>query len=215
MVPTTACLFKNAMPMVNIKKTVPAPSTYQRNCNSPVIKSLEVRDPPTTIKKIGNVQLIEVATKAVPNRKKPIKYEPKKLADVKRVVNKWLYLEDPYIIDVILSVYVANRIEGDPVWMMLIGPPSSAKTELLRSFDGHENAYFLSSLTPSTLVSGMPQKKNMEDPSLLLKLDDKLLVVKDFTSILSMRSESQQEIIAQLREIYDGKYSKVSLQAGR
>ncbi len=128
------------------------------------------------------------------------------LADVKKVIRKWLYLESEEVIDVILAVYVANRFEADPIWLIIIAPPSSTKTELLRSFDGHKNAFFLSNLTPSTLVSGADSKKG--EPSLLPKLNNKLVVLKDFTSILSMRSENQQEILAQLREAYDGSYVK-------
>jgi hypothetical protein len=47
------------------------------------------------------------------------------------------------------------------------------------------------------------------DPSLLPQLNDKLVVLKDFTTVLSMRAEQQAEILAQLRETYDGQYSKI------
>jgi hypothetical protein len=103
----------------------------------------------------------------------------------------------------------ANRFNADPIWLLIIAPPSNAKTELLRAFDGDKDAYFISSLTPATLVSGIPAKGNKPDPSLLPKLSDKLLILKDFTSVLSMRSENQQEILAQLRECYDGNYYKM------
>lgn len=129
------------------------------------------------------------------------------LIEFKKVIHKWLYMENDIVIDVIVAVYIANRFQADPLWMLIIAPPSNTKTELLRAFDGHKNAVFISNLTPATLVSGIKHKKG-EDPSLLLKLDNKLAIIKDFTTILSMRSESQQEIIAQLREAYDGKYSK-------
>jgi hypothetical protein len=123
------------------------------------------------------------------------------------VATKWLHLDDKTIIDVIMAAYIANRFNADPCWVNVIGAPSHSKTELLRAFDGHENTYLLSNLTPSTLVSGKDTKKG--DPSLLPKLTDKFVVLKDFTTVLAMRSENQSEIIAQLREIYDGKYSKV------
>jgi hypothetical protein len=129
------------------------------------------------------------------------------LTEIKKVANKWLHLDDPSIIDVIMATYIANRFNSDPCWTNVIGPPSHSKTELLRAFDGHKNTYLLSNLTPSTLVSGKDTKKG--DPSLLPKLTDKFVVLKDFTTVLAMRSENQSEIIAQLREIYDGKYSKV------
>ena len=129
------------------------------------------------------------------------------LTELKTIIHKWFYLEDDRMVDIMAAVYIANRFKADPVWFIVIAPPSNTKTELLRSFDGHKNAFFLSNLTPATLVSGKKTKNNPE-PSLLPKLNDKLVVLKDFTTILSMRSESRQEILAQLRETYDGQYSK-------
>ena len=129
------------------------------------------------------------------------------LTELKKVIHQWFYLEDDRIIDVLMAVYIANRFKADPIWLIILAPPSNTKTELLRSFDGHKNAFFLSNLTPATLVSGQKTKNNSE-PSLLPKLNNKLLVLKDFTTLLSMRSENKQEILAQLRETYDGQYTK-------
>lgn len=133
-----------------------------------------------------------------------LKYQ---LSDVKNICKKWLHLEDDRVIDVMLAIYLANQFQTDPLWMVFIAPPSNTKTELLRAFKGHPGTCFLSNLTPSTLISGMPKKKNF-NPSLIFELDNKVLILKDFTTILSMRSENQQEVISQLREIYDGQYKK-------
>jgi hypothetical protein len=128
--------------------------------------------------------------------------------DLKGIIHKYLYLEDDTIVDVMMGAYVANRLPGDPSWILFVAPPSMAKTELLRGFSGHRHAYFLSSLTPSTLISGMKPTKNNPEPSLLPKLSDKVLILKDFTTVLSMRSEQQSEILSQLREVYDGSFVK-------
>ena len=130
------------------------------------------------------------------------------LEKVKQAVGKWLHLDDTEIIDVILATHIANRFNADPIWMLIIAPPSSTKTELLRGFKDHPDFYSLSTLTPSTLISGSKNSKDGKNPSLLFKLNDKTLILKDFTTILSMRSENQQEILSQLREIYDGYFSK-------
>jgi len=107
-----------------------------------------------------------------------------------------------------MTGYAANKFNSDPFWMFFTGPPSSAKTEILRAMDGHENITLISSLTPSTLISGRTIK-NKGNQSLLLKLGTgKLVVIKDFGTILSMHREARGEIFAQLREIYDGQYSK-------
>lgn len=129
------------------------------------------------------------------------------LSEVKKVFNKWLYLEDDRIIDVALATAVANRFPGDPLWVLIVGAPSNSKTEVLRSFEGHNDCFFLSSLTARTLVSGKETKAD-KDPSLLPKLNDKLLIIKDFTSILSLRADEQREIMGQFREIADGKYDR-------
>jgi hypothetical protein len=129
------------------------------------------------------------------------------LSECKAVFHKSFHLEDDHLIDVAAAVYVANLLGADPLWFMIIGPPSNTKTEILQCFAGHQQAVFLSTLTPNTLVSGFKTKDGF-NPSLLPKLKDKLLVLKDFTSVLSMRQESRTEVIGQLREAYDGKYDK-------
>jgi hypothetical protein len=130
------------------------------------------------------------------------------ITELKKVVHKHLYLEDDRIIDIILAVHIANRFDADPIWMILIASPSGGKTETLGALDGHQDIYFLSTLTPSTFISGKNTGKGKPPASLLPKIDGKTLVFKDFTTILSMRSEHQVEILAQLREIYDGHFTK-------
>jgi hypothetical protein len=130
------------------------------------------------------------------------------LADVKEAFRKHFYMEDDRIIDVGFGFYIANLLDTDPLWGMFIGAPSYMKTEFLRIFDGYPDAYFISVFTPNTLISGKKVGRGKPAPSLLPKLNDKLLVIKDFTTILSMRHESRAEILAQLRECYDGHFVK-------
>ncbi len=128
------------------------------------------------------------------------------LEEVKQVFKKWLFLKDDNLIDVSLAVIVANYfLDADPLWLLIVAPSSGAKTEVLRSLDGCRNVYFLSNLTKATLVSG---QKGENDASLLPKLSSHILVMKDFTTVLEMRADDKAEILAQLREIYDGKYEK-------
>ncbi|MFH1110712.1 MAG: hypothetical protein V1790_16165 [Planctomycetota bacterium] len=46
------------------------------------------------------------------------------------------------------------------------------------------------------------------DPSLLPKLDGKVLVVKDFTAVLTMPNEARSEVLGTLRDAYDGEAGK-------
>lgn len=107
----------------------------------------------------------------------------------------------------VLSVIAANQDKDtDPTWGMLIAPPSSLKTEILSATRGGP-VYFLSDLTPRTFASGA-QTQDGSDPSLLPKLNGKTLVLKDFTTVLSMQRDRRGEILSQLREIYDGRFDK-------
>ena len=131
---------------------------------------------------------------------------PVSLNELEEVTGKFLLLKDNSIIHIILATVLANVLDGDPLWMLIIGPPSNAKTEILRALEKCKFAYFLSNLTPTTLVSGMLFKNH--DPSLIYKLNNKTLIVKDFGTLLTLRNEQRAEIFGQLREIYDGKYVK-------
>src|SRR5207248_4272580 len=46
------------------------------------------------------------------------------------------------------------------------------------------------------------------DPSLLARLSEEILVLTDLTTVLQKSQEERQAILAQLREIYDGRFDK-------
>jgi len=125
------------------------------------------------------------------------------LKDLKKVFKKHLLLENYQIVDVVMAVIVANFFQTDPLWLLIIGPSSSAKTELLNSLDGLPFIYFISDMTTKTLISGK------ENASLLPELDNKIVIMKDFTTVLSKRADDLKIIMAQWREVYDGKVSNM------
>lgn len=134
------------------------------------------------------------------------------LADVHAAFGSWLAFpevdgEISYdLVDVALAGIVANRMHADPLWLFIVAPPSSGKTEVLRALGDVPDVFPLSSLTPQTFASGL-ERKGVET-SLLPKLSGKTIVMKDFGTVLTMHREARGEILAQLREIYDGSYSK-------
>lgn len=123
------------------------------------------------------------------------------------VYRKWLYMPDTMVLDLMFGTIFANRLEGDPVWLFFVAPPAGSKSELLMSLSWTEECYPLTSLTPHSLVSGT-QWGPGKDPSLLPQLDRKVLVLKDFTTILSMNYAARDEIFGILRDIYDGRTEK-------
>jgi hypothetical protein len=132
-----------------------------------------------------------------------------KIDDIKKTAELFLHLDDTNVIDIVMATYVANRLDADPLWLFVVGPASSAKTEIISSLDGHHNIFLLSSLTPKTFISGKISDSNKQNRcSLLYRINHKILLMKDFTTVLQMRKDHKGEIFSQLREIYDGRYAK-------
>lgn len=131
------------------------------------------------------------------------------LEDVHRVFRKWLYLDNTHGIDVMLSVLLSQRIEGPPVWMFMVGPPGSAKTEMVTALSELEMIYPTSTVTPHALISGANFQGTRSDPSLIPRLDGKVLVIKDFTAVMGMREQEKEEIFSILRDAYDGNCGKI------
>lgn len=138
------------------------------------------------------------------------RYPPRTLDEAKAAITKWLHITDEDVLEIIFAFSLSEKLPGDPLWLFLIAPPGGCKTEILRAMDGRDY-YHLSDLTAKTFVSGLmlgkgDERRKIDD--LLPQLHQKLLIFKDFTTVLEKNRDERQEIIAQLREIYDGSYAK-------
>ena len=134
-----------------------------------------------------------------------------KITTIKQLVELYTsiyYLEDTSIIPLVCAVALSNKLPGDPIWLMIVGGSSSGKSEIVNAITSLPFVHEISMLTPNTLLSGMKARKGVET-SLLLRIPrSSVIVMKDFTTILSMNKEDQQAIMGQFREMYDGKMSK-------
>jgi len=138
---------------------------------------------------------------------KNVKLEPATFEELEQLIHEKFEVKDTGIVRLLCATVIAHLMPGDPVWLFLVAPPSGLKTELIRALDGIDFIYNISSLTPHTLISG--QKGSMgKETSLLFKIPTHILTFKDFTSILEMNYNARDEILSQLREVYDGQYSK-------
>ncbi|KKL61692.1 hypothetical protein LCGC14_2192760, partial [marine sediment metagenome] len=123
--------------------------------------------------------------------------------DVVRAYKKWMHLPDPEVIDVMFGAVLANRLEGDPLWLFIVGPPGCGKSMLLMSLVDAPLCTSRTTVTRAALVSG--QRTGRDDPSLLPKLDGRVLVIKDFTTVLKRQEADREEIFGVLRDAYDGR----------
>ena len=129
--------------------------------------------------------------------------------EVKQVFNRWLRLRDDSVLDILFGSFIGNRFSFvDPIWLFLVGRSGFCKSELLMSFQKVLDSYVLSTLSENALVSGLVVPEGEQDPSLLPKLNEMILILKDFTNLLTGPEKAMENIMGQFRAIYDGDYSK-------
>jgi DNA-binding transcriptional ArsR family regulator len=126
---------------------------------------------------------------------------------------KHLDLTDPGPLLVALATVAANRIDGDPVWLLEVGPPSSGKTEVLQSLTALSDIYSVGQVTEAGLLSGSSKQDAPDDATggLLIEIGiggQGIILFKDFGSILSLNSEAMKSVLAAFREIFDGEWTR-------
>jgi hypothetical protein len=137
--------------------------------------------------------------------------EPWPIEHVLEVFERWLVLPSRTPVYAVLGTVAANLLPGDPVWLGLVAPPSSAKTEILNSISTLPYVHQAATITPAALLSGTPKKQHHKAAvGGLLRQIDKfgIISLKDFGSILSMRADIKAEVLAALREVYDGAWTR-------
>jgi hypothetical protein len=144
------------------------------------------------------------------------------LAQVEGTLARWIRDDDPIPTRAVLAAYVANRwLDGDPVWLLLVGGSGVGKTERIAPLEVMPDVILGSSISgPAALLSGTGKKERAKDATggVLRKLPNGngLLLLKDFTSIIDMQREARAEVLAALREIYDGRWDRsIGAEGGR
>jgi hypothetical protein len=134
------------------------------------------------------------------------------LDQVREVFRKWLGRDyDLDVIDAVLATAAAERLAGDPLWLLVISGPGNAKTETVQALSG-TGAHVTSTITSEgALLSASPRRERRKNATggLLRKIGDRgVLVIKDVTSILAADRNTRGVVLAALREIYDGRWER-------
>lgn len=136
-----------------------------------------------------------------------------KLHELKQEIEKYQYFEDMNIIDVALASIIATRLKlGDPVWLVIIGPSSGGKSQILRPLALTDTKFLhrIDDLTENTFLSGMKLGGD-KDASLLTRIGKQgMIVMSDLTVLFSKAKETRATILSQFRMIYDGEMVKFS-----
>ena len=128
--------------------------------------------------------------------------------EIKQRFQELFYFEDTAVLDLVFATVISTYVKSmKPIWLLIIGPSSGGKSEIINLLFKLNFVHEVSDMTENTLLSGMYSKG--EEASLLIRIGNiGVIAMKDFTSILSMRKEKAEVIMAQLRHVYDGRFAK-------
>jgi len=127
------------------------------------------------------------------------------LNDLYTVYKKWLYLEDTKRVDVVLAVYLSKKLEGTPLWLIIVGNSGDGKTEQIMALKQCDDFHVEHSMTARTLVSGNPKVNDLAP-----ELNGKVVAIPDMAQILQLPPQDKGELWGQLRDLYDGFAGKSS-----
>lgn len=143
------------------------------------------------------------------------------MTEIHRAFDRHLYLPNWWLIDVVAAWYVGSHLEtGKPIWLAVVGPPSSGKTVMLDSLEGLLRVYPMGGFSENSFVSGMNSQRRgggyiprgvLEkiaderdyEEGVFVSYGTKFLTFPDFTAIFGVRPEVRHKVLGQLRMLYD------------
>lgn len=100
------------------------------------------------------------------------------------------------------------------LWLLLVGVPSSGKTDLVRLVNNSDITYYLDNLTQNAFISGERVTESQKVHDLLPLLNRRCLIIKDWTSIFSLDEKMTKKLLGDLVGIYDKEFTKFSSRRG-
>lgn len=118
-------------------------------------------------------------------------------------------LPDPWHVCCVLATAATRDLDDEPVWLLLVAPPSGGKTEIIRMLDGTADAR-INEVTAAGLLSWRKQGKITVPAGVLTRIGDHgLLTFGDLSCLLATSDRGgRDQVFALLRRVYDGEASR-------
>ena len=144
------------------------------------------------------------------------------LQAVEALLKQHYFEPDMQAIRIVLGTAKAHYLDvGDPAWLFVVAPPGSGKSTIsIMAASGLPSVRSLGDISENTFLSGFYDKQQAglleqlggppepDAQDTLVSHGDALFLMKDFTTVLSMRREKRAAILGQLREIHDGSFTR-------
>jgi DNA-binding transcriptional ArsR family regulator len=124
------------------------------------------------------------------------------LLKVERLLRDNFEIMDWCGLRILLAVAAAHYLPGEPLWLRVIGPSRSGRTEILRALLADIDSAELEALTPASIRGGVKGGAR-----LLARINGKRVITKDLAPLITLRRETRLEIFGLLRSVQDGSVS--------
>jgi hypothetical protein len=114
---------------------------------------------------------------------------------------------DTWLPELVLLPFIGLQWKQNPIWLRVIAPPSSGKSEHFSFVEDSEFCYTIDVFTPKAFISGFRSQEG-RDPSILPQLNGKVVIISDESTIMEQSEKDRAEVQSILRKVFDGKFSK-------
>jgi len=115
----------------------------------------------------------------------------------------------------VVSLKIALRDGAKPIWLMGVGAPSSDKTETALGLSLSPEVYLLDTLTENSFISGYINPDGSAPLDLLAAVTGRCLLIKDYTTLFSLKDDIIKRVLGDLQSIYDGSFARFTGTRGR
>jgi hypothetical protein len=125
-------------------------------------------------------------------------------------LGRYLHLMTNDLVYFALAVAVSSRADGDPLWGLILGAPSSGKTEIIHLLDDVADAH-PDEVTAASLISWSrgTKDKPSRPVGILTRIEQGLLTIADLSTILATSDRGgRDQLFALLRRVYDGEVTR-------
>lgn len=127
---------------------------------------------------------------------------------IEELLGEWFHAVDTEaLLITILGNYTHFYESEKPLWILLLGPSGSGKTEIVITANTSlHGSKVIGDITPAAFLSSYNRgpKNSLLPPS----GGNSIWLIKDFTTICSMRSDSLKEVATRFREVWDGEFNR-------
>ncbi|OGK19952.1 hypothetical protein A3C23_04600 [Candidatus Roizmanbacteria bacterium RIFCSPHIGHO2_02_FULL_37_13b] len=183
--------------------------------NTPPLAEHELRNifESIRLKELQN-ENIASETETPPEEKKQLLTSRVNYPEVEEKVLRFLP-NSQVALKIILAVSLSCNFKNSiMLWLLLVGVPSSGKTDLVRLIKDADCTYYLDNLTQNAFISGERASRSNKVYDLLPLLNKKCLVIKDWTAIFSLDEKMTKKLLGDLVGIYDREFTKFSSRRG-